>query len=66
MLDAMRDVVVKHFLFHAAQRGAYGCNLRHDIDAIAVFSNHASKTADLSLNPTETFKGGGFGVLLHA
>ncbi len=66
MLDAMRDMVVEHFLFHATQRGVYGCDLRHDIDAITVFPNHAGETADLSLNATEAFEGRRFSVLLHS
>lgn len=65
MLNAMRDMVVEHFLLYASQRGAHGCDLRHDIDAITVFGDHAGKAADLSLDATKAFEAGRFRVLLH-
>ncbi len=43
MLDAVPDVIPKDFLLHASQRGTHRGNLRHDIDAVAVFFDHSGK-----------------------
>ena len=43
VLDAMRDVVAENFLLGAAQRRPDRRDLRHDVDAVAVFLDHAAR-----------------------
>ena len=61
----MADVIAQHFLFDPAQGGADRRNLRYDVDAIAVFLDHAGETSDLALDAVEAFETGGFGLFLH-
>src|SRR5262245_4092583 len=66
MLDAMRDVLTKHLFLDASKRRAHGRNLGDDVDAVAVFLEHAGKTAHLALDPAQPFKAGGLAMLAHS
>ena len=66
MLDAMGDVVLQDLLLDPAQRGAHRRDLRHDIDAVAVFLYHFRQAANLALDPAETFSDRCLDVLAHA
>ena len=55
VLDAMRDVILQHFLLDAPERGADGRDLRHDIDAVPVLLHHAGEPADLTFNSRQPF-----------
>jgi hypothetical protein len=65
VLDAMRDMVAKNFLLDSPKRRPDGRNLRHDIDAIAVFFDHANDSADLSLDPAKALCTRSFRLILH-
>lgn len=65
MLDAMRNVIVQHFFFNTPQGRSHGRNLCHDVDAIAIFLDHASEAAYLAFDAVEAFKTRGFGLFLH-
>ena len=56
ILDAVRRMVGKNFLFGTPQRRANRRKLRHDIDAIAIVIDHAGKSAHLSLDPSQPFQ----------
>ena len=56
MLDAVCNVIVQHFLFDSAEGCSHGGDLCHDIDAIAIFLDHAGKTTHLALDAVEAFE----------
>jgi hypothetical protein len=51
MLDAMPHMVAEQLLLDAAERRADRRNLRYDINAVAVFLDHAGDAANLTFNP---------------
>jgi hypothetical protein len=51
ILHAMGDVIVKDLFLHLAQSRTRGRNLRHHLDAIPVFLDHADQAAYLPLDP---------------
>ena len=53
MLDAMSNVLLQNLLFDAPQGSSYSRDLRNDVDAVAVFLNHAGNAAHLSLDASE-------------
>src|SRR5687767_3085126 len=53
VLDAMRDMIAQDFLLDPAQRGAHRGNLRDDVDAVAVFLDHAREPPRLPLDALE-------------
>src|SRR5262245_22753653 len=61
----MGDVIAQYFLFDAAQCGADGTDLRHDVDAVAFVLNHAGETAHLPFNPVQPFEGSRLVVFCH-
>ena len=66
VFDAVAHMVPQNFLFGAAECGAHGGNLGDNVNAVAVFLDHAEQAANLALNATEPFQHGGFGFFLHA
>jgi hypothetical protein len=56
MADTMVDVIAQDLLLDASQGCANGGNLRDDVDAVAVFLDHASKAADLTLDAIEALQ----------
>nr|BCF31651.1 hypothetical protein XF15B_07220 [Bradyrhizobium diazoefficiens] len=62
----MGDVVLQDLLLDPAQRGAHRRDLRHDVDAVAVFLYHFRQAANLALDPAETFSDRCLDVLAHA
>jgi hypothetical protein len=65
-LSPLAMVVAQDRLLHAPECGAHGCDLRDDIDAVAVLLDHASEAAHLTLNAVEAFEARRFGVVGHA
>lgn len=57
MLDAMADVVAKHFLLQSPQRRPHGGDLGDDVDTITILLDHARETAHLALDAAEAFAG---------
>src|ERR1700704_1708399 len=51
VLDAVSHVVAEDFLLEPAQGRPHRRDLRHDVDAIAVFFHHARQSAHLALDP---------------
>src|SRR5690348_10014379 len=47
---AMIGMGLQQFILDLAQRGLDGLDLRQDVDAIAIFLDHAGDTADLALD----------------
>ena len=66
MLHAVGDVIAQDFFFDLSQSGANCRNLRHHVDAIAVFLNHARKPADLTFDPVEAFCASRLDLVSHA
>ena len=57
VLDAVRDVVAQDLFLGPAQCGAHSRNLRHDVDTVAAFLDHARNSAHLtfySVEPLQT------------
>ena len=65
MLDAVRGVIGKDFFLGTAKRGAHRGKLGHDVDAIAVVLDHASKAAHLAFDPLEALEHRCLGKGLH-
>ncbi len=65
MLDAMRDVIAQDLLFDTTQRRAGRCDLRHDVDAIAIILDHAREPANLALDPFQPFQARRLDFLAH-
>ena len=51
MLDAMPHMVAEQLLLDAAERRADRRNLRYNINAVAVFLDHAGDAANLTFDP---------------
>jgi Cu+-exporting ATPase len=66
ILDAVRRMVGKNFLFGAPQRRANRRKLRYDIDAIPIVTDHAGKPTHLSLDPPQAFQHRSLGNCSHA
>jgi hypothetical protein len=66
VLDAMRHVILQHFLLDTPQCGPHRRDLRDDIDAVAVLVDHLGQAADLALDPAEAFLTGCLDVFSHA
>ena len=56
VFDAVAHVIPEDFLFGAAERGTHGGNLGDNVDAVAVFFDHADDAADLALNAVQSFQ----------
>lgn len=54
MIDAIRDVVTKYFLFDPPQSGTYGSDLRYDVNAISVLFDHTRQAPHLTFDAGET------------
>jgi hypothetical protein len=65
MLDAMRHVILQHFLLDPPQRRPHRRDLGDDVDAVAVLVNHFGQAADLALDPAETLLTGCLDVFSH-
>lgn len=65
VFNAMRNVVTEDFLLDPPQRGAYGLDLRDDVDAITIVLDHAGKAAHLTFNAAQSFDGGTLAVFAH-
>jgi len=65
VLDAVRGVIGKDFFLGTAKRGAHRGKLGHDVDAIAVVLDHASKAAYLAFDPLEALEHRCLGKGLH-
>jgi len=65
VLDAVRGVIGKDFFLGTAKRGAHRGKLGHDVDAIAVVLDHASKAAHLAFDPLEALEHRCLGKGLH-
>src|SRR6186997_1605923 len=50
VLDTVRDVIAQDLLLEPTQGRSYGCNLRHDINAISILHYHASEATDLTFD----------------
>ena len=50
MFDAMRDVVAKDFFLGPAQSRTDRRDLRHHVNAVAVFFNHAGEATHLAFD----------------
>lgn len=61
----VRDMVSKHFVFHPLQSRPDRLELRQNVDAVAVFFNHPSDTADLSFDPAKPSRAGVFTLTIH-
>jgi len=66
VLDTVRDMVTQDFFLDAPQCRADGRDLRDDVDAIAVFLDHAGKTSHLAFDAVQTLQTGSFRMLGHA
>ena len=65
LFDAMRDVLTQDFLLNASERSSDGGDLRDDIDAVAIFLNHAGETTNLALDAAQALDGRRFGRFAH-
>ena len=61
----MGDVILQDFFLDTAQCGAHRRNLRDDVDTVALLLDHLRKTANLALDPAETFSDGCLDVFAH-
>ena len=66
MIDAVRHVIAEDLFLDAAQRSTYRADLRHDVDAITIFFNHARQAPHLPLYAVEPADGRDLAVLCHA
>lgn len=66
VLDAMSDMVLQDLFLQPPQRSPHCCNLRDDIDAVAVFLDHPGKPAYLPFYSVEPLCGLCLDVLTHA
>jgi len=64
--DTVRDVLAQDFLLDPAQRGANSRDLRHDIDAVAIFIDHARQATHLPFDTIEAFGHRGLDIFSHA
>ena len=55
MLDTVADMVPKYFFLNPPKGCPNGRDLRHDVDAVPIFLNHAGEPADLTLDSSEPF-----------
>src|SRR3989304_20571 len=65
VLHAVRHVVAQDLLLDTAQRGAYGGNLRDDVDAVAVGLHHARKPPHLALDAAQPSETGRLDLQFH-
>ena len=56
MLHAVTDMVLQDGFLRLSQGGANGGKLRDNVDAIALFINHARNAAHLTLDLGQTFQ----------
>jgi len=61
----MFEMVAQYPLLHSAQGRFDGANLRQDINAVAVFLDHARYAAHLPLDPAESGKLRSLGFAVH-
>jgi hypothetical protein len=50
------NVLLKDLLLNAPKRRPYSCDLRDDVNAVAIFVYHAGETANLTLDPIEALQ----------
>jgi hypothetical protein len=65
MLDAMGNVILQNLLLNLQQGGTDSGDLRHNINAVAVFLDHTLQAADLSLDSRQPLCQFGFLIILH-
>jgi P-type Cu+ transporter len=63
---AMGDVVAQDLLFHPSECSAHRCNLRDDVDAIAILVDHPCDAAHLTLDPAQSLGARCLDVFSHA
>src|SRR6266568_7874086 len=61
ILDTMSDMIAQDFFLRASKRRTHrgdlrNGDLRNDVDAIPIFFDHPSETANLAFDPIESFK----------
>lgn len=61
----VRDMISKHLILHALQRRLNRLELCQNVDAVAVFFNHPSDTADLPFDPAKPSRAGFFTLRIH-
>ena len=66
VFDAMAHMITHDFLFGAAERRPHGRNLGDNINAVAVFLNHADDATDLALNAAQSFQDRSFCFFSHS
>jgi hypothetical protein len=65
VLNTMADVVPKNFLFDPSQCRTHGCNLRYDVDAVAIFLDHTRYSANLAFDSRKPFLARRLDVMSH-
>ncbi len=65
ILDAVSDMITQDFLLGTPQRGAHSRNLGDDINAIAIFIDHARKATNLPLDSVQPLDARCLDVLAH-
>ena len=65
ILDAVRDMIAQDFLLGTPQCGAHSRNLRNDVNAVAIFSDHARKAANLPLDSVQPLDARCLDALAH-
>ena len=66
VFDAMTHMITHDFLFGAAEGRPYGGNLGDNVNAVAVFLDHAHDAADLALDAAQSFQDRSFCFLSHS
>src|SRR5579883_2191514 len=61
----MGDMIGQNFILGAAQGGAHGRKLGHDVDTVALLLDHAREPAHLALDPPEPLKHRSLGIGPH-
>lgn len=55
MFYARCNVIAQYFILCPPQRGLHRCDLRHDINTIAIFFHHPRDASDLAFDTAQTF-----------
>lgn len=65
MLNTMTDVILQDNLLNPTKRCPHSCDLRNDIDAIAIFIDHAREPPYLAFYPIKPLAAGLLRFCLH-